>query len=128
MTPKDAKAAKQAFDKIVKIHGDVGALAKAIGRSAQAIYLWKGIIPESALTDVLRATRRRVERLQKQVTDLPTRRQMRPDLYPSVAGASSRGSATTPKGVTNGKEDEDSSTQEENESRTTGSARSVKAG
>lgn len=66
----------QAYDRLLEVVGGAAALADGIGIDRNAVYAWKGVIPKKQLTAVLKLARR-AQRPKK----LPTRRELRPDLF-----------------------------------------------
>ena len=82
----------QAYRKVLRIVGGAEPLAHLLGMTSQAVYLWKGVIPERQLGPVIAAMRRAIGIRCRDEKTLPTKEDLRPDLFPR-----------NPKGVKNGK-------------------------
>lgn len=88
----------QAYDRLLEVVGGAAALADGIGIDRNAVYAWKGVIPKKQLTAVLKLARR-AQRPKK----LPTRRELRPDLFtPKPCRGAGRG-MSKPNGENRGK-------------------------
>lgn len=92
---------KKAYAALIKLFRSPELLAGALGISNQAVYAWKGVIPERQLDNVMKAMRKMARREASRLKRLPTKRDFRPDLYPKPRGA---GRDRKPNGETRGKE------------------------
>lgn len=88
----------QAYAQLINVAGGVAALADEMGLTRNAIYAWNGVIPEPRLDDALAAARR----IRARAGKLPSKRELRPDLFTPKPRGAGRGNAKN--GETRGKE------------------------